>query len=325
MAPFDIGPIQKLLPEWMRAANVPGAALGFVENGRSPVYICEGVQDLHSGMPVTAQTVFEAASLSKPVFACAALQLAAEGMLDLDAPLPGDLAETLIPDEPRLKSLTPRRILSHSSGLPNWFQSDRPRALLFQPGERFGYSGEGYYALQKAVEKLSALNLEMLAHQRIFRPLGMKQSSYFRPGDALAAVTGGHDGEGKPLPVSNLDAPNAGTSLHTTISDYCHFLTSFGLLLPSAWQERMLLAPQTRIDDRTAWGLGWGLKLLGNDWVFWQWGDNKGYKHLAVGSSNQGKALCVLTNGERGYEVWKKVIQLTFDPQDEIFTWLSQL
>jgi hypothetical protein len=71
--------------------------------------------------------------------------------------------------------------------------------------------------------------------------------------------------------------------------------------------------------------LGLGLKLVGGNWVFWQWGDNRGFKHLVAGSREQGKGLCVLTNSQNGYQVWSQILHQTLDPQEEIFTWLSNL
>jgi hypothetical protein len=96
-----------------------------------------------------------------------------------------------------------------------------------------------------------------------------------------------------------------------------------GDLLPGGASS--MLPWQTPIDADTAWGLGWGLKRISGDLVFWQWGDNDGWKHFAGGSPDQGRGVLVLTNGERGFQVWKEVLHRTLDPQDAIFTWLSAL
>lgn len=92
---------------------------------------------------VSADTVFEAASLSKPVFAFGVLLLAQEGIIDLDRPLASYLPAPYLPAEPGAAVITARMVLEHTTGLPNWRPKGEPLALLRQPGTRFGYSGEG--------------------------------------------------------------------------------------------------------------------------------------------------------------------------------------
>jgi CubicO group peptidase (beta-lactamase class C family) len=314
--------ILTLVPGWLKEAHAPGAAIAASETGQPVRCACFGVQDLTSQTLVNPETIFEAASLSKPLFAYGMLMLVAEGKLDLDAPLRQLSSEELIPGEERLAQLTARRILSHSSGLPNWFPEEGPRSLRFTPGERFGYSGEGYFYLQRVVETLTNQPLEEFARQRLFSALDMPRSSYVWQEKWVLEAAQGHDETGKTLPKNKPASGNAGTSLHTTVREYARFVEQ--MISAAPWREAML-TPQTTIDGSSAWGLGWGLKRIDADWVFWQWGDNRGFKHLAAGSRQQGKALCVLTNGENGYQVWRRVLQMAFDPAGEIFNWLSAL
>jgi CubicO group peptidase (beta-lactamase class C family) len=310
---------QASLPAWLESARTPGAAVALLDRDQEPRTVCSGVQDLDSQRPVTPETVFEAASLGKPVFACLALQLASEGQLDLETPLSDYLVDPWVPDEPRLPLITARKVLSHSSGLPNWLNDNMPRALLFSPGAHFGYSGEGFLYLQRVVEKITGQPLDTLAQRRLFDPLGMQRSRFICPDELVGGIAQGHDREGRPLPKWKPWA-NAGTSLHTSLADYARFLQHMltgGVANMLPWQ--------TPIDADTAWGLGWGLKRISNDLIFWQWGDNGGWKHLAAASVGQGKGVLVLTNGEGGFQVWKEVLHCTLDGQDTIFTWLSGL
>jgi len=90
---------------------------------------------------VGSDTVFEAASTSKPVFAYAVMKLCERGLMDLGAPLTLYTAERFVPNDPRLDLITARRVLSHTTGLPNWRSADDPLVISFTPGERWSYSG----------------------------------------------------------------------------------------------------------------------------------------------------------------------------------------
>src|SRR5215475_4594580 len=144
------GRLESDVPVLMKAADVPGLSIALVRNGNVAWVRAFGVKDSKSKAPVTDETVFEAASLSKPVFAYAVLKLVDAGQIDLDKPLnqylPGDYD---VGQDPRLSQVTARRVLSHTTGFPNW----RSGALKihFTPGERFSYSGEGFVYLSKVI------------------------------------------------------------------------------------------------------------------------------------------------------------------------------
>lgn len=172
----------------MRLAGVPGASAALVE--RDQVVWSEGfgVCRGQSGDLVSADTVFAVASLSKPPFAHTVLRLCNRGVLDLDTPLaeldpePYD-AYGLDPHAPELRRVTARHVLSHTSGLGNFEESNVGR-IGFPPGSRWHYSGEGYLYLQTVVEHLTGLPLEQVADAEVFEPLGMTSTSYrWRPED----------------------------------------------------------------------------------------------------------------------------------------------
>ena len=123
------------------------------------------------------------------VFACAALRLADDGRLDLDRPLRAWVPDHA-PADPRGDSVTARHVLSHSSGYRNW-RNTADQALVpdFEPGARFQYSGEGFYYLQRVVEKLTGLGFQRFMEERFFGPLGMRASTYSWRADTAARVT----------------------------------------------------------------------------------------------------------------------------------------
>jgi len=150
--------LNRWVPGLLRASSVPGLSLAVVRNGRVALTPAYGVKNETTREPVSPDTIFEAASLSKPVFAYGVLLLAREGRLDLDAPLTRYTETPPVPGDPRLEGITARLVLSHSTGFPNWrpgrwTDAPGPLTIDFDPGTRFGYSGEGYEYLRLAVER----------------------------------------------------------------------------------------------------------------------------------------------------------------------------
>jgi CubicO group peptidase (beta-lactamase class C family) len=269
------------LPRLLELASVPGLALAVVEGKR--VWkrgFGQAIQEL--GRPVSEETVFEAASLGKPVFAYAVLRLVDAGILDLDRPL-FDYLPIPDADNPRMKRVTARHVLSHTTGLANWRQQPLPLEPAFEPGTAFSYSGDAYFYLQRVVEALTNKPFSRLMSEQVLDPLGMSQSSYVWRPAFESRMAAGYDGQekrldvqgaigrrtqaiaqewGKPLtewkyedcaravqlgnpqwPVLPLYmVPNAAASLLTTVTDYAKFLSQ--IVAPSSGS--IALAPVTR-------------------------------------------------------------------------------
>jgi CubicO group peptidase (beta-lactamase class C family) len=185
------------LPELMEIAGVPGVGMALVRDGVTAWSHYVGVMDASTKQAVGPETLWPAASLSKPAFAFAALRLVDEGRLDLDRPLRSYVPDHA-PDDPRGNTITPRHVLSHSSGLRNWRnRADQSLVPDFEPGARFQYSGEGFYYLQRVVEHITGMGFEQFMEERLFNPLGMKSSTYSWRRDVAARLVSGHD-QGQP-------------------------------------------------------------------------------------------------------------------------------
>ena len=186
------------IPSLLQLASVPGLAIATVHGGEVAVEGF-GVLRAGSGDKVTGDTVFAAASLSKPVFASIVMQLASEGTIDLTRPLASYLPLPNPADE-RAKGITATHVLSHSSGWRNWRNAPGDALTAdFEPGSKFSYSGEGYFFLQRVVEKLTGQGLARLARDRVFTPLGMTASGYIWRPDLDAALASPHTGRGQPM------------------------------------------------------------------------------------------------------------------------------
>ncbi len=312
-APDLAAALDALIPEAMTEATVPGLAVAVVRAGELVYERAFGIASLTTGEPVTGSTVFEAASLSKPVFAYRVLELAEEGRLDLDRPLAELLDEPWV-DDPRLEQITARRVLAHSSGFPNWRPgrwgpSPQPLTIDFEPGSRFSYSGEGYMYLQAVVEQLTGRPLAEELASSVLEPLGMTSSSFVWRAAYEKSAAIGHEADGEPADKFRPEAALAAGSLHTTAADFANFLLA--MLDPAADRNPMLTAT-SEVGPGLSWGLGWGLEETAAGVLFWHWGDNETFKALVFGSRDAATAVVVLTNGKTGLKACRPIVETVF-------------
>ncbi len=281
----------------MAENHVPGAAFAYLLRGRPAGTRLYGVADAGTGAPITERTCFEAASLTKPVFAYTVLRLADAGVIDLSRPLV-DYGAAPPSEDPRIRRVTAAHILSHASGLPNWGR--HPLALAFAPGEGFSYSGEGFAYLQRTLERLTGRRLDHLMQEHAFDPLGMEGAAMIWTGSLGRMTATAHDRAGNPMPrrKNALHAsgyePNAAYSLYADIGVYPPFLAGLARGLDPRFAS---------VQNPAGNGVHWGLGLGFYEDVVWHWGDNGGYKSLFLLGRASGDALLMHTNGYNGLAV----------------------
>jgi len=164
------------LPRLMRIAGVPGVAIAVVDRGKLAWSRGFGVKNILTGDPVRDDTLFEAASMTKPVFAYVAMRLADEKRLDLDTPLVAYRRPANPGDDPNLERITARHVLTHATGLPNW--ASEPLVTSSAPGSTYSYSGEAFVWLQMVVETITGMSLGSVMQAKLFDPAGMPNSSF---------------------------------------------------------------------------------------------------------------------------------------------------
>lgn len=331
--------LERRIPHLMDEGLVPGLAVGLIE-GTEPVWVGGfGVKHAETREPVTGETVFEAASLSKPVFAYAVLKLADRGVLNLDAPLSRYLPEPYVTGDERLHRITARSVLTHTTGLPNWRPRGEPLRIHAAPGERFSYSGEGFVYLQRAVERLTGQDFNDLMRETVFEPLGMRSSSYVWREAYDTLKTYGHGVAGEVSGRNRSFEPNAAASLETTAADYARFVSAVvrGECLTEE-TARAMLAPQVWVDARCAvcvgrdpgptstelaWGLGWALEVSGGDTLFWHWGDNGDMQAFVIGSRATGRGLVLFANSANGLAITPEVVRVVLGGEHPAFSWID--
>jgi CubicO group peptidase (beta-lactamase class C family) len=187
------------LPRLLELASVPGLAMAVVDGGRVWTRgFGEAVEEPRQS--VSDQTEFEAASLGKPVFAYAVLRLVDARILDLDRPL-FDYLPTPEANNARMKRVTPRHVLSHTTGLPNWRTQPGPLEPASDPGKAFTYSGEAYFYLQRVAETVTGKPFARVMREQVLDPLGMKETSYVWLPAFESRMAAGYDGQEKRLDV----------------------------------------------------------------------------------------------------------------------------
>ena len=335
-----VGRLQTLIPELMKQGDIPGLSIALIQKGEVVWHHGFGVKNSKTNEPVTDTTVFEAASLSKPVFAYAVLKLVDAGKFDLDKPLnqylPGGYD---VGADPRLGQITARRVLSHTTGFPNWRGGDPVLKIFFTPGEKFSYSGEGFVYLSKALEQVTGEKLNDFMKRMVFDPLAMTNSSYVWQSSYDLQKTSRHNGAGEPTPQNKPAAANAAASLHTTAQDYGRFIAAVlnGTGLHKETRKQML-TPQVRVDEAgtnmtirkaekpspaIAWGLGVGLQTTPDGVSFWHWGDNGDCKAYFVAFEKERAGVVIFANAFYGLSIVPEIVAEAIGGQQPSFAWLK--
>jgi CubicO group peptidase (beta-lactamase class C family) len=334
--------IEKLrsdMPDLLKQGNVPGVSIAVIRGGKVFWHNNFGVKNLKTPEPVDDNTVFEAASLSKPVFAYAVLKLVEQGKIGLDVPLTKYLPKPYIEGDARLQKITARLVLSHRTGFPNWRGDGNPLTIHFTPGERFSYSGEGFVYLQRAVEQIEGQPLNDVMNALVFSPLCMASSSYVWRAEFDERTATGHDSDGTPQDLWKPKEASAASTLNTTAHDYALFVAAIvnGVGLKPA-TVREMETPQIAVDPECTncteripkglskaifWGLGWGMQKSGGETSLWHWGDNNSFKCFVVANPSRKSGVVMFTNSENGLAIAPFVIRDATGSDHLAFRWIK--
>jgi CubicO group peptidase (beta-lactamase class C family) len=272
--------IDRYLQSEMRRQHIPGISLAVVKNGK-PLYVKSyGVATLEHGVPATPQTVYQIGSLGKQFTAVAVMMLADEHKLDLDDPLSKYLPE--IP--PDWGKVTLRLVLNHQSGIPQFTTPDRQlldlvhdytdleliqlasgRPLDFEPGTDVSYSDTGYVLLGFVINRVAGMFYGDFLQQRIFGPLGMRQTRIISDKDIVPHRASGYEqGESGALYNQAYVSPalnrTADGSLYSTVLDLSKWDRALygDAILPQAELERMWRIDTHRNGQRPLYHFGYG-------------------------------------------------------------------
>jgi len=300
------------IKKWIQENKIPILGIGIIENGTLQQVKVFG--ELSEGVAAPYNTIFNVASLTKPVTAVVALKLISSGSLGLDEPLYNYWTDPDTASDPRNKKLTTRFILSHQTGFPNWrwMKKDKKLSFEFDPGTKYQYSGEGMEYLSKALEKKYKKSLQQLADELIFKPAEMTNTSYIwdKTTDTLR-VSAGYDKDGNRYETIKNNTANGADDLHTTIEDYGNFLVHLingDGLTKEVYQE--MISKQIPSTRGKHFGLGIELYDLGNGETAWSHGgSDSGVRTLFIILPKSKKGLLIFTNSDTGTNVYEKLIE----------------
>lgn len=312
---------------WLEEALVPAAAVAFIDNGEVAFTRIYG--EKRAGIPSTDDTVFNVASMAKPVTAELILRLVARGELGLDSPMGYYWADPDIAEDPWLHLLTPRVALTHETGFANWrSMTDGVLQFQFEPGTRPGYSGEGYNYLGRFVEAKTGTDFEVLVQQEVFGPLGLTQSTFTQTVWLDDAVTPPHDQDGKPLPLQVSDNWSGADDLHTTVGDYALFLASVirGDAMTDALFELKTKPHRDQFGancplrpdacpHRGGFSAGWAAFEYDEGTIVFQGGGDAGIRTMAFFDPATRDGMVILTNSANGSGVIAQVAGLSDVPE----------
>ncbi len=327
-------PAMPTLAARMVELNVPGVSIAVIHDGHIEWARGFGVAS-EAGPQVTANTLFQAASISKPVFALGVLHLVDAGKVKLDTSVSEYLRSWKLPEnEFTAKSpVTLRRLLSHSAGttvhgFPG-YASNAPVPTLVQlldgiapantapvrvdiaSGSRYRYSGGGYEVAQQVVMDVTQMPLPKLMQEIVLGPLGMNQSTFEQPlpRERRSRVAQPHRRDGQPVAGGPHTYPEmAAAGLWTTPSDLARY--ALGVQAALAGRSKIITAATARemltpvIENQAIGpqvGGGAGRYFMHN-------GGNEGYRCVLVAYTD-GEGAVVMTNGDRGGELMGEVIR----------------
>ncbi len=326
------------LAQVMERAHVPGVSIAVIKNFEIHWAKGYGVADVQSGSPVDADTMFQAASISKPVAAMAAMRAVQDGKFSLDADINSILKSWKLPDSEftRGHPVTPRSLMSHTSGLGDGFgfpgyhpSASRPTLVQILNGSAPSnvgpvlmerppftaekYSGGGVTLMQLAMMDVTGVPYPEMMRTVVLDKIGMTRSAYEQPlsneHDRNAARA--HDGRGRAMDAKWHVYPElAAAGLWTTPTDLAKFAIEV---------QKTALGQSSRVLSRTSviemltpvgvgdYAVGLGITKMGQGWYFGHGGSNWGFQCDLLAHRVKGYGVAIMTNGDNGRAVINEV------------------
>lgn len=352
--PVSTASIQKRLEQLVDSVKIAGLQVAII-NGNKTVWTSSlGYKDIENSQRLNDSTVMYAASLTKPVASYIFLRLVEKGIFSLDRPVHTYLKKP-IGEYPKWKDLaddtvsfnliTPRMLLSHSSGLPVLRQLYGNKTnLIARPGEKFYYSNEGINLIGVVMEEYTGRKLEDIAREEVFGPLQMPHTSMIWEKPFESNFSYAYFQDGKKYGSERRETSRAAGSMSTTAADYAKFFINLMKekgLKRSSYQQ--LLSAQIPVTSKRgfgplrdsvthendsiklSWGLGIGLFQSPYGKGFFHTGHGDANQNYAVAFPEKGIAVVLLSNSENFERVSSLIVKACIGDSYSPFKWLGHL
>lgn len=305
--------LDTLVPALLAQKQVASVSIARIERRRLAFTAAYG--EARPGVAATPSTLYNIASMTKPISAEIVLRLATRGRISLDEPMSRFWVDPDLRDDPRRHLLTPRLSLSHRTGFPNW----RDGTLRFErdPGIAFGYSGEGFEYMARFVEKKTGTGFETWAQRLVFDPIGMRETAYTRKRWFEGRMALPYDGTGHPLSPQIASRAIASDDVYSTPRDYARFMRALmrrQSILPAFAAERARVQTDRRAElcpppndtgcaEEAGMGLGWESYRIHGRRYLMHTGMDAGTFTLGYFSPDTGNGTILFTNSSNGPQV----------------------
>ena len=320
---INVTELDAFLLKTMDSLEIPGLDIAIIENAAVTYHRTFGVTNTDTKEKINDKTIFEAASMSKPLFAYFVMKQVDKGLIDLDTPLYKYLPYPDIEYDARYKLITARLVLSHQTGFQNWRYDEPSKKLeiMFDPGTDFSYSGEGYQYLAKVIAHLNKVEeskLDSIFQNEVAKPL-KADYLFFNWNDSIAKYKAYGHKNGKP--THNFIRPNnpnetrinyefgAAYSLHSNSLNYAKFIIALLQkkgLSKNSFKE--LLSEQVKVPEEniirkatsiTSWGLGFAIQHTSNGVVYSHFGDNGDFTSYFDFYPDKKSGIIIFSNSEK--------------------------
>jgi CubicO group peptidase (beta-lactamase class C family) len=323
------------VPAWLKTHGVPSVSIAVIRDGAIAWTAAYGEQG--PGKVATPSTLYNVASMTKPITAETVMRLASQGKLGIDEPMWPHWVDPDILADPRHKLLTPRLSLSHRTGFPNWRRETvKVLKFTFDPGTKSSYSGEGYEYVARFAEKKLGERFDALAQRVVLEPLGLKETSYNKRDWFKDRVAQPFDKK-----FLEPDFPDTGVAsdlVYSTAPDYAKFMIA--VMNNQGVSEKLAAERKITVDDfaaevcaqaklvgdncptRLGFGMGWAVVNYKNETVIMHGGSDTGAKTQGYFVPERRFGVVIFTNGENGNKIIHEVAA-AIDPASPYVAFLA--
>ncbi len=332
----------------VESAKIAGLSMLVINDNKIVYEGYFGTKDKRTNQKPDTETIFYAASFTKPLFTYTFLKLVDHKIFDLDKPIHFYLKKPIseypkwkdLANEKDFDKITPRMILSHSSGLPSI--RDSILKLKAKPAEKFYYSNEGMNLLGFVTSEYLGKKLEDIVKDSVLDPLNMKRTAMVWNKSFEDNYAYGYNSKGESEGAQKRESARAAGSMVTTVHDYAQFMMA--VLEQKGLSKKLfkaMLKPQIIIKSlrgfgpakdtittkndviHLGWGLGWGIFQTNAGKAFFHSGNIDGWKNYCVAYPEKKMAIIILSNSDNADPQFGKIVNAAIKDTQSPLEWLG--